>query len=280
MSATAYACHKSFVKQRANSGKSKLALHLPYSAKLARMTRYMDEYFSTAQQQLATIASTQRRQLEQAAEWVRETLMQEHFIYAFGSGHSHALSEEIFYRAGGLARVIPILDEKLMVHISASESTDWERKSGYAAQVLSRYAMTKGDLLFIVSNSGRNAVPIEMAMEAKSRGARVIAISSVQYVAKVTSRHSSGQKLTDIADLVIDNCGPAGDAAVSIEGLPTQIGPTSTISSAFILHSIFVEAAARVVAAGGKPEVWGSANTDSTNNDAIMARYKGKIPHL
>lgn len=244
------------------------------------MTRYMDDYFKAAQDQLATITRTQREKLDQAANWVCETLMQDKFIYAFGSGHSHALSEEVFYRAGGLARVIPILDENLMVHISASASTDWERKEGYAKQVLARYPMTTGDLLFIISNSGRNPVPVEMATEAKARGARVIAISSVQYVAKVTSRHSSRKKLTDIADLVIDNCGPSGDAAVSIEGLPQRIGPTSTISSAFILHAIFVEAAARVVAAGGKPEVWGSANTDSTNNDAIMSRYKGKIPHL
>jgi uncharacterized phosphosugar-binding protein len=244
------------------------------------MTRYMDDFINAAREQLAAITRTQRAQMDQAADWVCETLMQERFIYAFGSGHSHALSEEVFYRAGGLARVVPILDENLMVHISASASTDWERKEGYAKQVFARYPMTSGDLLFIVSNSGRNPVPIEMASEAKSRGARVVAITSVQYVAKVSSRHSSGKKLTDIADLVIDNCGPAGDAAVSIAGLAQRIGPTSTISSAFILHAIFVEAAARVVAAGGKPEVWGSANTDSTNNDAIMSRYKGKIPHL
>lgn len=244
------------------------------------MTRYMDDYLKAAQAQLAAVANTQRAAMDRAADWVGETLMNDRFLYAFGSGHSHALSEEVFYRAGGLARVIPILDGNLMVHISASASTDWERKEGYAKQVLARYPMTTGDLLFIISNSGRNSVPVEMALEAKSRGARVIAISSAEYVAKVTSRHSSGKKLTDIADLIIDNCGPAGDAVVSVEGLPQRIGPTSTISSAFILHAISVEAAARVVAAGGKPEVWGSANSDSTNNDAIMSRYKGKIPHL
>lgn len=244
------------------------------------MTRYMDEYFRAAQEQLATITRMQRAQMDQAAQWVCETLMAERFIYAFGSGHSHALAEEVFYRAGGLARIAPILDENLMVHKSASESTDWERKHGYARALLSRYPLSKGDLLFIVSNSGRNPVPIEMALEAKARGARVVAISSLQYAGKVASRHSSGKKLTEIADLVIDNCGPAGDAAVAIDGLAQRIGPTSTISSAFILHAIFVEAAARVVAAGGKPEVWGSANTDSTNNDAIMARYKGVIRHL
>jgi uncharacterized phosphosugar-binding protein len=244
------------------------------------MTRYMDEYFVAAQNQLATITQTQRAQMEQVAQWVYETLIGERFIYAFGSGHSHALAEEVFYRAGGLARVIPILDENLMVHKSASESTEWERKHGYAREVLSRYSMGQGDLLFIISNSGRNAVPIEMAMEAKARGARVVAISSLQYATKVSSRHSSGKRLIEIANLVIDNCGPAGDAVVSIEGLAQRIGPTSTISSAFILHAVFVEAAARAVATGGKPEVWGSANTDSTNNDAMMKRYKGVVPHL
>ncbi|MGZ4962876.1 MAG: SIS domain-containing protein [Limisphaerales bacterium] len=244
------------------------------------MIRYMDDYFKAAQDQLARITRTQRTQMDTAADWVRATLMQDRFLYAFGSGHSHVLAEEVFYRAGGLARVVPILDENLMVHVSASTSTEWERKEGYAKEVLSRYPMVSGDLLFIISNSGRNPVPVEMALEAKARGARVIAISSCDYVATVTSRHSSGKKLTEIADVVIDNCGRAGDATVQIEGLPQRIGPTSTISSAFILHAIFVEAAARVVAAGGKPEVWGSANSDSTNNDAIMSRYKGKIPHL
>jgi uncharacterized phosphosugar-binding protein len=240
----------------------------------------MDEYFAAAQEQLATLTRSQRAQMDQAAQWVCDTLIGEHYIYAFGSGHSHALAEEVFYRAGGLARVVPILDENLMVHKSASASTDWERKHGYAKEVLARYPLSTGDLLFIISNSGRNPVPIEMALDAKARGARVVAISSSQYAAKVRSRHSSGKKLTDIAAIVIDNCGPAGDAAVAIEGLPQRIGPTSTISSAFILHAVFVEAAARMLAAGHTPEVWGSANTDSTNNDAIMARYKGKIAHL
>src|SRR5437868_13634470 len=128
------------------------------------MTRYMDEYFKAAQEQLAAITRTQRAPMEQAAEWMRETLITDHFIYAFGSGHSYTLAEEVFYRAGGLARVVPILDENLMVHKSASASTDWERKEGYARQVLARYPMTTSDLLFIVSNSGRNPVPIEMAL--------------------------------------------------------------------------------------------------------------------
>lgn len=239
-----------------------------------------ETFFQTVQNQLASIHRSQQATLNTAAQWASEALLAEKFIYGFGSGHSHALVEEIFYRAGGLVRVIPIFDENLMVHLSATGSTEWERKEGFAAQVLSRYPMATGDVLFIISNSGRNAVPVEMAMEAKKRGARVVAVTSVQYSNAFASRHSSGKKLSDIADLVIDNCGPIGDATIEITGLPQKMGPTSSISSAFILHSVFVAAAEQAVAAGGKPEVWGSANSDATNNEALLRKYKGVIRHL
>lgn len=240
----------------------------------------LDQYFDVVRAQLRAIEQTQRAGIELAAQWVAGALQQDHFIYAFGSGHSHALAEEVFYRAGGLARVVPILDERLMVHQSATGSSEWERKEGLAAEILSRYSLGVGDVVFIISNSGRNAVPIEMAMVARRRGAKTVAISSAQYAAAFASRHSSGKKLSDFADLVINNGGVAGDAAVAIEGLPQRAGPVSTISSAFILNSILVAAAQRVVMAGGRPEIWGSANSDATNNDALLKKYKGRIPHL
>lgn len=239
-----------------------------------------DKYFAAARAQLEAIERTERPKIETAAQWMADALLANRFIYAFGAGHSHALAEEIFYRAGGLARVIPILDERLMVHRSATASTDWERKEGLAAEILSRYDMQSGDVLIVISNSGRNAVPIEMAVEAVRRGAKVAAISSVQYSQAFASRHSSGRKLTDIAHVVIDNHGIASDAAVELDGLKQRVGPLSTVSSAFILNAMIVEAAARVLAAGGTPEVWGSANSDATNNQALLAKYNGCIPHL
>ena len=240
-----------------------------------------EKYFHAVEQQLSAVTKNERRHLEIAAEWVAAALLQEKFLYVFGSGHSHTLSEEAFYRAGGLVRAVAIFDENLMVHKSATGSTDWERKEGYAAQVLSRYPLTTGDVLFVVSSSGRNATPIEMGMEAKKRGAKVIAISSLQYSSGFPSRHSSGKKLMDVADLTIDNHSILGDAVVEIENLPQKVAPTSTITSAFILNSIVAAAAERVVKAGGKPEIYTSANSGAGNlNEEYLKKYKGKIPHL
>jgi uncharacterized phosphosugar-binding protein len=240
-----------------------------------------EDYFQIVQLQLNEIFSTQREKLSQAANWVSNALQNEKFIYTFGSGHSHTLAEEMFYRAGGLARSIPILDENLMVHKSASASTEWERKEGYAAEVLKRYALGAGDALFVVSNSGRNAVPIEMAMEGVKRGAKVIAISSAKHSGVFASRHSSKKKLSDVAHLVIDNGSVAGDAAVSIPGMSQKVGPTSTITSAFILNSIIAEAVSLASAAGRPPEVYPSINTDSGEITKMLTeKYKGVVPHL
>lgn len=260
-----------------------MAADVPNNACLwaTKVMNALQKYFQAVEQQLAAIQNEEKQRLETAADWVAAALLADRFIYVFGSGHSHTLGEEAFYRAGGLVRAVAILDENLMVHKSATGSTEWERKEGYAAQVLSRYPLTTGDVLFIVSNSGRNAVPIEMAMEAKKRGARVIAISSRQYSLAFPSRHSSGKRLMDVADLAIDNHSTAGDAIVEVQGLQQKVAPTSTIVSAFIWNSVVAAAVERVVAAGGEPEVYASANSDTGDlNKAFLQKYRGRIPHL
>lgn len=239
------------------------------------------EYLNSVVKQLTEISDSQADALKQAAEWVSTALSTNRFIYTFGSGHSHVLAEETFYRAGGLVRAVAILDENLMVHKSASESTEWERKEGYAAKVLQKYGLTRGDVLFVVSNSGRNAVPIEMAMEGNRRGAKTIAITSAQHSASFASRHSSGKKLPDVAQLTIDNRSVAGDASVEIAGFPQKVGPTSTITSAFILHSIFVTAVEMCLKKGIHPEIYPSINTDAGQlTIEYTQKYKSIIPHL
>lgn len=241
----------------------------------------LQQYWKAVEEQLTAIQRIETPSLETAAQWVAEALLKEKFIYVFGSGHSHALGEEAFYRAGGFVRAVAIFDDNLMVHKSATGSTAWERKEGYAAEILSRYPLAAGDILFVASSSGRNATPIEMAMEAKKRGARVIAISSRQYTSGFPSRHSSGKKLTDIADLVIDNHSVLGDAVVAIDGLDQKVAATSTITSAFIFNSIVAAASEKVVEAGGQPEIYTSANKGAGDlNQAYLAKYQGRIPHL
>jgi uncharacterized phosphosugar-binding protein len=241
----------------------------------------VDQYYSTVQRQLSEVRRTQWENIQQAAQWVSQALINNRRIYAFGTGHSHALAQEVFYRAGGLVCATPILDEKLMLHVSAAESSDWERKEGYAAEILARYPVAAGDILFVASNSGRNAVPIEMAIVARARGLKVIAITSRQHSAQFASRHSSGKKLAEVANLVIDNCGVPGDACVSVPGLSQKVGATSTITGALIINLIMVEATAQAVAAGVKPEIYASSNTDADGyNEALVAKYKRLIRHL
>lgn len=240
-----------------------------------------DSYLTAVRDQLDQTTSRQRPQIEQAASWVADALQAERFIYAFGTGHSHMVAEEIFYRAGGLARVIPILHGPLMLHQAAAESTTLERRLGYAEELLKSYPVGKGDVLIVASNGGRNAVPIEITQLARSRGARTIALTSLIQTQAWPSRHPSGLKLADVAELVLDNGVQGGDAVVSIPGLAEKVGPTSSILSLTLINLILVQAAEMAVGRGTSPEVFISSNAggDEHNNDLIQ-RFRVSNPHL
>lgn len=238
-------------------------------------------YFEQVQSKLQ-IVFCQKEKIEKAADWVADCLANEGFIYSSGTGHSHIFAEEIFYRAGGFARVVAILDEALMLHKDASYSTEVERIEGYAARLLEAYPISKKDIFIISSNSGRNTVSIEMAMIAKKRGAKVIVITNLNHTLSVTSRHPSGKKLFEIADLYFDNGGEIGDAAVSIKGLDTKVGATSTASGAVILQSIMVQAAENLIQRGIVPEIFSSSNSDEgeVHNEKMIKKYKGIVKGL
>lgn len=239
------------------------------------------QYFAAVQETLSRVWQSQTAVLDQAADWMATTLAQDRCLYVFGTGHSHLLAEELFYRAGGLAQVAPIFEEPLMLHQSASASTEREREPGYAERVLARYPIVSGDLLIVASNSGRNAVPIEMVQLARGRGLKTIAITSLQHSRSVTSRHASGHRLFEVADLTIDNGSVTGDASIAVPGIAQRMGPTSTIVGAFLLNALVMEAAARAVALGWVPAVFESANAEApTHNQDLLARFRGRIRHL
>jgi len=240
-----------------------------------------ERYFDQVQSKLQTVFG-QAEKIETAATWIADCLSNDGFIYTSGTGHSHIFAEEIFYRAGGFARVIAILDEALMLHKDASYSTEVERMEGYAAKLLEEFPISGKDIFIISSNSGRNTVSIEMAMIAKEKGAKVIVITNLKHTKSITSRHPSGKKLFEIADLYFDNGGEIGDAAVSIEGLDSKVGATSTATGAVILQSIMVQAAENLIQNGVIPEIFSSSNSDvgEEHNEKLIAKYKGKIKGL
>ncbi|MBN8248793.1 MAG: sugar isomerase domain-containing protein, partial [Verrucomicrobia bacterium] len=178
-------------------------------------------------------------------------------------------------------RVVPILDEDLMLHRSAVRSSDLERESGRAGPLLDRYGVAGGDVLLIASNGGRNAVPIEMALGARERGARVVALTNLAQTRAWPSRHCSGRHLADVADVAINNEGVDGDAVVDFPGSGLRAGPTSTATGAFVLNLLAVQVIETALARGRSPEVFVSSNAGGeAHNIARIEAMRPFNPHL
>ena len=238
-------------------------------------------YLNNIHTLLDTVLDTQSDAIDRAAAAVADTLSRGGMVYAFGTGHSHMLAEELFYRAGGLVKVYPVLDEALMLHNNASRSSQVERLSGYAATLLDNGIFpTDRDTMFIFSNSGRNAVPVEMALEMKRRKVRTVCITNLAQSSQAASRHSSGARLFELCDIVIDNCGAIGDAAMEIGSY--RCAPTSTVIGAAILQAIVCGVVETLQERGTDPEVFCSSNVDGGDavNHRFIERYRGEIPML
>jgi uncharacterized phosphosugar-binding protein len=240
-------------------------------------------YLAEAGRALERLSQHQGLSIAAAAAAIANALEAEGVLHVFGCGHSHLLAEEAFFRAGGLAAVNPILDPRLMFLEGALASTHAEREPGYAARVLEREDVRAVDAAIVASNSGRNAVPIEMALELRARGVTVIAITSLAHSQAVAARHASGRRLFEIADIVVDTGIAAGDAAITLPGSALKMGPLSTVVGAALVHAIVIEAAALLLQRGHEPPVLPSANLDTTSQEdleGVLSRYAGRIRHL
>ena len=200
-----------------------------------------------------------------------ERFKEGHKFFVSGSGHSHTMAEEMYARAGGLAFVVPIFT--MTEH--PTKSSHIERLSGYAKILAELYGISCGDVVLIASNSGRNAYPIELALEAKSRAAHVVAITSMKHTTAQSSRHSCGKNLYQIADIVIDNCGEVGDCALSIDGLDAKFCPTSSMANSFIAQCINVACAEYLIEHNVEVPVFSSLNCDGTEerNNKLFKKY-------
>ena len=234
-------------------------------------------FFNHAQQKLQQVLEHEMPNIQIAADFVTESCKQGGKFYVFGSGHSHMVAEELYLRAGGLALVHGILPPELMLHEMANKSTYLERIEGYSQALVELYRVEAKDTIMVISNSGRNPVPVEMCLAAKAKGAKVIAMTSMQHATGCTSRHSSGKKMYEIADVTIDNWGEPGDAAFPIEGLDSCIGPTSSITGITIAQALVCQVVDNLVKAGMEPPVFKSSNTDGgdEHNNRMFETYYG-----
>ena len=226
--------------------------------------------------------NSQREVLDLAAKIISDTMVSGKTVYIFGCSHAGILAEEVFYRTGGLATVNPIQFPGFMLDTRPITMTSQlERLPGLGKILIDQYKLVKDDLLLIHSVSGRNTVPVEMALESRIRGTKTLCITSVEYSRSVTSRHESGKRLFEVCDLIIDNGGVPGDAVVSLPGLSERMGPTSTTVGCALLNSLLIETVELLISRGETPPVFMSANLDGgdQHNEKMFEQYKDQIKY-
>ncbi len=234
------------------------------------MENPIEHYLDTCIRQLEAVRDQSAEAIDAAARAVAEAIENDRGYYLFGSGHSGLTAHEAFWRAGGLAPALPI-DDPL--------EGDAERLPGYAIKLLAHYELQPGGVIVIISNSGINPLPIEMAMESKARGLTVIAVTCLEHAAGVASRHAGGRKLHELAEIVIDTQGIPGDAVLEMPSVPGRVGPTSTVLGAAIVNAISVAAARHLADRGIVPPVLVSSNLPEgdAHNARLVTRYRSRL---
>lgn len=238
------------------------------------------DYIKQVHTLLETVEKEEGKKIEQAAETIVERIERGGIVHVFGCGHSHMLGEEVFYRAGGLAPVRVIFHEPLMLHEGAVTSSQLERQNHYARQFMQKEDVRPDDVVIVASTSGKNPVPIDVALIAKERGAYVIGLTSSAY-AQEQSRHIDGKLLYQVVDLVLDNHIPKGDATMQHPDSPLRFGSASTVIGATIINSVLIEVVARLIEQGHNPPpvfISGNVAGADEHNEKIVDQYRKRIP--
>jgi uncharacterized phosphosugar-binding protein len=241
------------------------------------------DYISQVLRLLQETYARQQETLQTAATWIADALASDGVLYVFGASHAGIITEELTYRAGGLVPVSPIFIPGLTCDVRPLPLTSvLERIDGYALAAVKHIPISPSDVVLVHSVSGRNAAPVEVALYAKQQGAKVIALTALDYSQAVSPRSSTGYRLFEVADLVIDNGAPRGDAIVQLPGFPQPIAPVSTVLGAALVNAVVAEACAILLERGITPPVFMSANLDGgdAHNAKLMERYRGRVLYL
>jgi uncharacterized phosphosugar-binding protein len=240
------------------------------------------DYVEVIRAAVERVGTTQGDKVAHAADLITATVQAGGVIQAFGCGHSEALAMEIAGRAGGLVPSNRIALRDIVLYggepLSALADPNLERTPAVAHKLYDLAPVKPDDTFVIASNSGVNGAVVEMAQLVKQRGHALIAITSVEHSSRVDSRHESGMKLADFADVVLDNGAPYGDASLPLPG-GGAVGAVSSITAALLAQQIVTEVVARLLALGVTPPVYLSDNVPGgrEHNAALEARYAGRI---
>lgn len=240
-----------------------------------------DSYLKVVTDTLDRVSRTQRTGVHRAADLISSALRANGVVQVFGTGHSEALAMEIAGRAGGLVPTNRISLRDLVLYGNEPPQVlgpKLERDPAVAHRLYALAPVHATDIFVVASNSGINGTIVEFALLVKERGHQLIAITSQEHSAQVSSRHPSGRKLADIADVVLDNGAPYGDAILPLPG-GGAVGAVSSITAALLAQQIVVEVVRRMLDAGGEPPVYLSANIPGgdEHNQVLEDRYAGRI---
>ncbi|HWI48819.1 MAG TPA: SIS domain-containing protein [Rummeliibacillus sp.] len=236
----------------------------------------MQAYFQQVQSLIQEVSEKEMPVIQEVSSIIAKQIRQSGILQLFGCGHSSLLVQEAFFRAGGLVPVRPILIEPLMLHKGALTSSKNEKDPNFVAEHIKDFDFQKEDVLIIISTSGRNIVPIDVALLAKKAGVFTISLQSLNYKDQ-PSRHSSQKRLEDIVDVVLDTHVPLGDGVLNNEGV--QYGPVSTTIGATILNALTSQVIDNMAQNYQVLPVFGSGNVENAdkNNDTLIKRYQHRI---
>jgi len=239
------------------------------------------QFYEAIKDLQSSVIESQMDVLTKIAEVMANTILNDGSIFLFGTGHSSILPQEGNFRAGGLAPVIPILRTNLMLHENALLSGAIERIQGLAPTILESYNPKSTDMIFVISNSGVNNMPVEMALTAKKIGLVTVAICSFKY-AKVAPLSSIGKRLYEIVDYALDNGGEPGDAIIPLNTLQWKVGSTSTIISSLIWQCLITETALLIEKKNKNVPVFASFNMPGADdhNKELLLKWRIRNPHV
>lgn len=233
-------------------------------------------YFEKITAVLDKVQDTQADAINTASDWIAELFKKNGVLHLFGTGHSHLITEDLFFRAGGFAPINAILDINLTLHGGGALTREvkLDRLEGYAQIILDNYDLRAGEIILIISRSGINPIIVDAALITKKMGLRVIGVTNMEQSLHSNSKHSSGKKLYELADLVIDTCTDVDDACIEIGKDLPKVSPQGTVVCCTILQSIMAAVAMQMVQDGAIPPVWIGMNRPGGDEKITELRAK------